>query len=202
MDSTTVAWLAVGLLLLAAPALMTLRDWRWILGLLAAAYLAMFILVLRHWPIAMAVAKLVTGWMGVAALGMTRLGLSTPEEARAPLFVEGAAFRLVSAGIVALVTVSAAASVEAAIPGIGLPVIIGGLLLVGTGLFHLGMSSDPLRVTVGLLTSLAGFEVLYAAVETSVLVAALLAAASLGLSLVGSYLMVQASPEEETEEPL
>ena len=57
MDSTTVAWLAVGLLLLTAPALMILRDWRWILGLLAAAYLAMFILVLRHWPIAMAVAS-------------------------------------------------------------------------------------------------------------------------------------------------
>jgi hypothetical protein len=202
MDSTAVAWMAVALLLLAAPALLILRDWRWILGLLAAAYLAMFVLVLRHWPVAMAVAKLVTGWMGVVTLGMTRLGLSMSEETHAPLFVEGATFRLLSAGIVVLAAVSAAGSVEEAIPGIGLPVIIGGLTLIGSGLFHLGMTSDPLRVTVGLLTTLAGFEALYAAVETSVLVAALLAASSLGLSLVGSYLMTQASPEEEPEEPL
>ena len=41
---------------------------------------------------------------------------------------------------------------------------------------------------IGLLTFLSGFEILYAALENSVLVAGLLAAINLGLALVGAYL--------------
>jgi hypothetical protein len=40
------------------------------------------------------------------------------------------------------------------------------------------------------MTVLAGFEILYSAVEGSILVAALLATINLGLALVGAYLMV------------
>jgi len=70
------------------------------------------------------------------------------------------------------------------------------------GLLHLGLTSSALRVTLGLLTVLAGFEILYAAVETSVLVAGLLAAVSLGLALAGAYLLVVPSlkvAEDEIE---
>ena len=75
-------------------------------------------------------------------------------------------------------------------------------MLFRSGLFHLGMTSDVLRVVIGLLTILAGFEILYAAVETSILVAALLSAATLGLALAGSYLILQSNPEVEEEEGL
>jgi hypothetical protein len=199
MDSTIFLWLAVGILLLTAPMLMIARDWRWMLSLLAGVYLAAFILIYRHWPIGMSVVKLVTGWMGIAALGMSRLSVSTLEEQREPFFVEGSPFRLFSAAIIILIAFSASARIENFVPGIGQPVIIGGLLLIGTGLLHLGMTSDVLRVVTGLLTVLAGFEIIYAAVETSVLVAALLAAANLGLALIGSYLLLQSSPVEEEE---
>jgi hypothetical protein len=43
------------------------------------------------------------------------------------------------------------------------------------GLLHLRMTTDILRVAIGLMTVLSGFEIIYAAVEGSVLVAALLA---------------------------
>jgi hypothetical protein len=39
------------------------------------------------------------------------------------------------------------------------------------------------------LTALAGFEILYAAVESSALVTALLAVVNLGLALAGAYFM-------------
>jgi hypothetical protein len=58
------------------------------------------------------------------------------------------------------------------------------------GLLHLGVTDRILQVTIGLMTVLAGFEVLYTAVESSTLVAALLAVINLGLALTGSYLMV------------
>ena len=202
MTTAIFSWLAVGILLLAAPALTVARDWRWVLGLLAAIYLAAFFLVLQHWPLAMGVVKLVTGWMGTAALGMTLLSLPSDKDGRRSFFVEGSPFRLFGAGMVILLVVSAAPRIETVIPGIGQSVLIGGLTLVGIGLFHLGMTSDVLRVVIGLLTILAGFEILYAAVETSILVAALLSAATLGLALAGSYLILQSNPEVEEEEGL
>jgi len=80
----------------------------------------------------------------------------------------------------------------------GFAVTAASLLLIGMGLLHLGITAQVLRVTLGLMTVLAGFEILYSAVEGSVLVAALLAVINLGLALVGSYLLI-ASNSQETE---
>ena len=49
---------------------------------------------------------------------------------------------------------------------------------------------------LALLTVLSGFEVIYAGVESSTLVAGLLAGINLGLALVGSYLLVAPTMEE------
>ena len=67
-------------------------------------------------------------------------------------------------------------------------------------MIHLGVTSDILRVTLGLLTMLTGFEVLYAAVESSILVAGLLALTNLGLGIAGSYLLVAGSIPLEVED--
>jgi len=199
MFVTIIAWIAVGIIMIASAALTVIRDWRWMLGFLAALYLAAFILTTRHWPLGMSVVKLVTGWMAIAALGMTRLGLSQPADDKGPILLEGSAFRLFGAAIAILIGVNAGPRIEELIPGIGLPVVIGSLVLIGAGLLHLGMTSDILRVVIGLFTVLSGFEILYAAVESSILVAALLAAANLGLALAGSYLLIHSSNVEEEQ---
>jgi hypothetical protein len=198
--ATSLAWIAVGIIILASAALAIVRDWRWMLGFLAALYLAAFILTIQHWPLGMSVVKLVTGWMATAALGMTHLGLSQPTEEKQPFLVEGSAFRLFGAAIAILIGVSAGPRIEELIPGIGLPVVIGGIVLIGTGLLRLGMTSDILRVVIGLFSVLSGFEILYAAVESSILVAALLAVANLGLALAGSYLLIHSSTVDVEEE--
>jgi hypothetical protein len=69
------------------------------------------------------------------------------------------------------------------------------------GILLLGLTADTLRITLGLLTLLAGFEILYATVETSILLAGLLSIVNLGLALGGAYLMT-AAPEEEPEEDI
>jgi hypothetical protein len=81
----------------------------------------------------------------------------------------------------------------------GFAVTSGSLLLVGMGLLHLGVSNHILRVTLGLMTALSGFEILYATVENSILVAGLLAIINLGLAFVGSYLLIASNVEEEAE---
>jgi hypothetical protein len=147
-------------------------------------------------------AKLVTGWMVVAALGMTRLGLSNLEEENEDTFwPRGQWFRVILVAIITLVAAGATPRIEAAIPGLGVQVIAGSLILIGAGVIHLGVTSDLLRVILGLLTMLTGFEILYAAVESSILVAGLLAVTNLGLGIVGSYLLIAGyyplDPEEE-----
>ncbi len=201
MSLTIFSWVAVVVLAAASAGILVNRDWRWCLALLAAQYLAAFWLVTQHWPIGMAAVKLVTGWMAIAALGMTRLGVSQAEDNEESFWPQGRTFRLFGAAIMVVIAVAAGPRVEALNPGVGLPVIIGSLLLVGTGLLHLGITSQILRVVIGLLTVLCGFEIIYAAVESSILVAALLALTNLGLALTGSYLLINSFPAE-TEQDL
>jgi hypothetical protein len=58
------------------------------------------------------------------------------------------------------------------------------------------MSARPFGICLGLLTLSSGFEVLYAVVETSAMVAGLQATIILGLSLAISYMLIE--PAEES----
>jgi hydrogenase-4 membrane subunit HyfE len=189
-----VALLIVGLLIATSLVILITQDWRWSIGALSLQYLAIMVLVTQHWPLGLAVVKLVAGWMAGAVLGLSQLGQNAGEEE--PGLRTGRIFRLLAAGMVLLIVFSVAPKVSAWLPGVGLSTLQGGLTLIGIGLLQLGMTARPFRVTLGLLTVLAGFEVLYAAVELSVLVAGLLAAVTLGLALAGSYLMGLTVPEE------
>lgn len=203
MVTDTVSWIAVGLALITSTAILISRDWRVSLGALAVQYLAAFWLVTRHLPLAMGSVKLIAGWMVIATLGMTRLSLMNLEQQEEDAFFpRGQWFRIALMGIVVLVAAGSAPRIEAAIPGLGLPVIAGSLLLIGGGIAHLGITSDLLRVILGLLTMLAGFEILYAAVESAILVTGLLAAVNLGLGILGSYLLIAGSSPLENEDEL
>ena len=203
MLATIISWVAVGLILATSTTILINRDWRMSLGALAAQYISVFWLVSRHLPFVMGSVKLIAGWMVVATLGMTRLGLThLDSEEEDTFWPRGQWFRLILIFIVTLVAAGATPRIEAAIPGLGFPVIAGGLLLIGAGVVHLGVTSDLLRITLGLLTMLAGFEIIYAAVESSILVTGFLAVTNLGLGIVGSYLLVAGSTPLENEEEL
>jgi hypothetical protein len=192
------AWFAVFLLILTSTGLLLIRDWRWSILFLALQYLGMLVLTLQHWPLGMASVKVVAGWMSAAILGMTRSGLPDEDPQEENIWPRGRLFRLFAAAIILLIVIVVTPSVDNIMADAGSAVTTGSLLLIGMGLLHLGITARILPVTMGLMTVLAGFEILYASVEGSVLVAALLAVINLGLALVGSYLML-ASHAQETE---
>jgi hypothetical protein len=196
----TIAWIAVIVVVITSTGLLLARDWRWSIILLATQFLGMFVLTLQHWPLGMASVKVVAGWMSAAILGMTRSGLTDEDSAEEAPRLGGRVFRLFAAGVVILIVAAVTPGVDTIMADAGFPVTNGSLLLVGMGLLHLGISTRILRVTIGLMTVLSGFEIIYAAVEGSVLVAALLAVINLGLALVGAYLMLASNPQET--EPL
>jgi len=74
---------------------------------------------------------------------------------------------------------------------------LGSSLLIAMGLLQMGMNRQSARVVIGLLTFLAGFEILYAALESSVLVAGLLAIINLSLALIGAYMAAAPTMEQD-----
>jgi hypothetical protein len=196
MESGLILFFVIALLVANALAVYIGRDWRWVLGSLAVQYLLAFILITPVWPLELAAVKLVGGWMAAAVLGLTRMNLvDQPREApnrfpSSPLFLALTALLVmvvVSGAAPALATWSRQFSTELAWSG---------LFLIGIGLLQVSLSDLASRIIIGLLTLLTGFEILYATVETSILVAGLLAVLHLGVALVGSYLVLAPQIEE------
>jgi len=187
------AFIAVVGLAVSSLFLLLSQNWRASIIALVIQYLAVFWLTAVLWPVGLAAVKLVAGWMAGAVLGASQPAAEQVEDpySGSSAFV----FRLLVAGLVWVFLFPAAPALVALVP-VPLTVAQGALLLIGMGVIHLGMTTRPLRVLLGLLTTLSGFEILYAGVERSIMVAGLLAMVNLGLALVGAYLMTMLAPRE------
>jgi hypothetical protein len=184
-------------LLVAGSSLLVLvsQNWRRSILALSVQYLGVFWLIALSWPVELAVVKLVVGWVSGAVLGASQLPETDQDRGRRSSQI----FRSLAAifvFILAFTTYPFLATWINARPEI----LQGGLVLIGMGLLQLGMTTQSLRVVLGLLTVLSGFEIIYSAVETSVLVTGLLAGVTLGLALVGSYLLNVTSMDEPAED--
>lgn len=196
MANNLLGSLVVALMLATALYMLVSRDWRWAIAALGLQYVWAFLLVMLSWPMELAAVKLVTGWIAASVLGLTRMNM--PDE-RAPgsSVPSGTAFRLLAAGLVLLLVLGAAPRLVEWSPAFGANQAWGGLLLIGIGLMQIALRSSLLRNALGLLTLFSGFEILYAAVESSTLVAGLLAAVNLGVALVTAYLLTVPTLEAE-----
>ena len=195
MVSAPIVLSAVILVSLTSTYILIGRDWRYCIGALALQYIGVFLLVFASWPIEMAVAKMVAGWMAGAILGiaMTSAPEIWRESEKSIKF--GWIFRILAALIIALTITSLVLHSETWLSMITIPIRWGSFILISFGLLQLSLTSHPLRVIIGLLTSLSGFEIIYAAVETSSLVTGLLAGVTLGLALVGAYMLIAPTME-------
>jgi hypothetical protein len=198
LDMSQFALPVVFLLAATSLSLLASRRWRWCLFALALQYAGVFMLVGLHWPFALAAVKVVAGWMAVMVLVVAVLNSPDTWLAEERTQPGGALFRLLAAGLMVMVVASIVPRLITWMPGVEREQVWGGLILIGIGLLHLGLTAQPLRVVLGLLTILSGFEILYAAVESATLVAGLLAGVNLGLALVGAYLL--SAPSLETAE--
>jgi hypothetical protein len=176
------------------------QDWRVSIITLAVQYGGIFILVSMSWSLEMSVVKLVAGWMAGAVLGVALAGKapgssgSLGTQGGEKLGLVNAIFRILVAIIVSLMMFSLAPKFIVWLGMMNLSKlthieqVYGFLILIGFGLLQLGLNTEPLHVVIGLLTVLGGFEIFYASVESSTLVAGLLGGITLGLALLGAYL--------------
>ena len=184
------------LILFTSLALLTFQDERASLGILGLQYIGVFILVDASWPLEMAVAKMIAGWMSGAILGMAMTSTSSVWDNSEKSIKLGPLFRILAAIIVVLTISSLVLHSQLWLSKIDIELRWGSFILIGLGILQLSLTSHPFRIIIALLTALSGFEILYAAIETSTLVTGLLAGVNLGLALVGAYLLI--SPTMET----
>jgi hypothetical protein len=71
--------------------------------------------------------------------------------------------------------------------GVDEVVALAGLLLILGGILQIGFSGSILRRMVGVLTVLSGFEIIFAPLSDSVLLAGLIALVHLGIGLAETY---------------
>jgi hypothetical protein len=216
MQATPVITFSLILLALTSTTLLILKEWRLCILILAAQYLGAFLIVYQVWPFSLAIVKMISGWISCSVLAIAGVNLfgmpvardlipfrgfqgaaqsGETNEQRLPL---GILFALFSAGLVLIVSLSIAIQSSNLFGEDFLPVMMGGFILIGTGLLQVGFSNDSFFVSIGLLTIIPGFEILYAIFDSSTLVAGLLAGVNLGIALVGAYLM--SAPLTEIEE--
>ena len=189
--------LSVALLFLCAVGILLVKNWRWMTGLLALQYIGVLSLVSISWPVEIAVVKLVAGWMAAAVLFLTYVNIpdsaaETQKELSFPeIFFRGFTAVLIGLSMYSLVPVSLRWFLGATHQQ-----TLGGLLLLGLGLLQLGLSREAIRIVIGVLTVISGFEILYATLEASVLMTGLLAILNIGIAFVGAYLLLVSYLEE------
>jgi hypothetical protein len=191
-----ISYPALFLICIAGLAILSGRDGRWIVLALGLQYLGVFLLVFLSWPIELAATKLIAGWISAALLGMglrsAPLGFQRDEHFSPSSLI----FRLLITGFILFAMYSLGAIVQIWFPSVGMEIILGSLFLLGSGILHLGLTTQPFRTIIGGLTFLSGFEVIYAALENAVLVAGLLAILQLSLGFLGVYFMSELVQEE------
>lgn len=170
----------------AALLILLSSDWRWPIAGLAIQYLVAFLLVIRVWPLGLSAIKLVSGWLTCVLLSMS---------ASPALFAEDSfsirsarVFRLFSTFFILMIVLAVAPAINTWLP-IPYDHLLTGFVMIGMGILQMGFSQIPSRVMLGLFSLLIGFEIIYAPLEGSALLAAILAGITLTLGLIGSTVM-------------
>jgi hypothetical protein len=190
--------LAFLLIVITAMVILIFRDWRINTAALALQYLAVFYLVTLSWPIGLAIVKLIVGWMATAAIGLTclrQMEEDTPTESTSSLF-----FRALAGLMIILVMFVISSTLqERVFPNVDLVIIRSGLMMVGMALMQLGTNASPYLTIMSLLSFMAGFELIHAALERSTLLTGLMASVNLGLALVGVYFIMKSTDRDESQ---
>lgn len=189
--------LAFVIIVITGMVILIFRDWRINAAALGLQYLAGFVLVNLSWPIGMAVIKLIVGWMASSALAFTCMRQLKRKAEPEP------ASSLIFRGIIGLLTIIVifiiASDIQQNIfPGVDLLILQAGLTLLGLSLMQLGSSAEPYLIIISLLSFMAGFEMIHAALEISTLLTGLLVVVNLGLALVGVYFITKNAEDSES----
>jgi hypothetical protein len=194
-------------LLIAAALLVVLVNWRLLIVALGAQYILIGLMLTRVVPIELAAVKALVGIMICPVLYITarRVNWGRPEdedieESAATVQPRRRWWNILGAGwpvrvIVAVLALAISIGLASRSP---LPVVAdqslahdlttGAFSVMLLGLINAALAENPLKVGLGLLSIMAGFELFYTAVEPTLTIVGLLGLTNLFLALAIAYL--------------
>jgi hypothetical protein len=155
---------------------------------MAIAYGIMAIMVfsinLQYWTFGFALSKLIT-----VVMAMLIMMLNTFPDNISDIGISqtGRIFRLTGFSFFMLLIIFTVNSTSEFL-SLSIDQTLPSLFILVCGFMVLATSQDPFRVIIGLMVTLVGFEIIYGAVEQSLMINGLLAAVFMVIALVGSYL--------------
>lgn len=187
-------WIPLALVAATAFALIVVERPGLQIAILAAQYASVAWLSSLALPPQVAAVKVVAGMITCGVLALTVAGSHSPDESSS-----GRAFRVIAAILIMGAAIGVGRTNWMRIPDIRPEAIMAAAILMSMGLLQLGLFRTPLRVCIGLITLLSGFEIAYAVIEPALAILALLASVHIGLAMVVSYLTLVARPANVAE---
>ena len=167
------------------------------IGILAIQYSSVAWLTSLALPPQVAAVKLVAGLIACGILALT-VAKSRPA-AESASGIAGRAFRAIAGILIMAAALGIGQSNWMRVPDIRPEAIMAAAILMSMGLLQLGLFRNPLRVSIGIITLLSGFEIAYSVIEPALAILALLASVHIGLAIVVSYLSLEAEPPDVVE---
>ncbi|MCI0875433.1 MAG: hypothetical protein J4N76_02565 [Chloroflexi bacterium] len=167
------------------------------IAILAIQYSSVAWLTSLALPPQVAAVKLVAGLIACGILALT-VAKSRPA-AESASGIAGRAFRAIAGILIMAAALGIGQSNWMRVPDIRPEAIMAAAILMSMGLLQLGLFRNPLRVSIGIITLLSGFEIAYSVIEPALAILALLASVHIGLAIVVSYLSLEAEPPDVVE---
>lgn len=188
------SYIFIGMIMLSSMVVLVLPRFRWVVAALVVQYLAAFWFTTSILPVGLAAVKLLIGWMIVALLASETVTIEKSWDVNAAL-----SSKLLMAVVLVIMWIVIFLAVPTIQSWLYVPstLVLGGMVLLVGGIIQIGLSSQTARVCIGLLTFFSGFEIIYAALEQSVLVSGLLGLVNIGIGLAGLFLTMRTSNAPE-----
>jgi hypothetical protein len=192
-------------LIIATTLLVILVNWRLLILALGAQYLLIGLMLTRAVPVELAAVKALVGVMICPVLYITarrvHWGQIGEEDAEAEqpvrhsrldwLISPGLPMRLLAGVLAAVLSLSLALRNPLPItgdPNISRDLTVGTFSLMLLGLLNVVLNENPLKVGIGLLSILGGFELFYTVIEPTLAIVGLIGLTNLIIALAISYL--------------
>lgn len=166
-------------------AILVLEDRRYRLAVLAVIELIGFILIVQIWPIALALVKLISGWMGIALLTFAFIPSDIKKESNEPIPTK--IFRLMLGVFGWIIVLTSIQGLNEWLP-ISYTNLFIGLIFFIIGMISLSLGLKTFDIILSLLVFLQGFDIIYSSLEGSALVTAMFAVIIISICLTGSFL--------------
>ena len=161
-------------------------DWRRILIAYAVLYILAFVIIAQYWSFTFSLVKLITGLMSLVVMGISinRYYSSPDKKMKSELL-----FRLIALCLIFILVVFMVYRISNYL-SISLEIVLASLLLIGFGIFQLGITHEPYKLFLAILVLFFGFELIFSANETSLLVNGMLAVVTMLVALMGSFMII------------